>query len=155
MPHIGTLLCTGEEEEEEEEEVCNTSNNATIDEFTTSPPTILCKDNPNDIIEKVSPNISTANVNIIDDESYTEQSNKYYDNIDNEILQTDYEGTIVFEDCEDAEEPTTKNVTTTNSNNNINMAPIKLVKVPAKPRLVCICVEACRNLDLVSKPNEL
>ena len=65
----------GEEEEEEEEEVCNTSNNATIDEFTTSPPTILCTDNPNNIIEKVSPNTSTVNVNIIDDKSYTEQSN--------------------------------------------------------------------------------
>ena len=86
------------------------------------PSIIICTDNPNNIIKKVSPKTFTVNVNIFKDESYTEQSNNCYDNIDNEIQQTEYEGTIVFEDCEDAEEPTTKNVTTTKSNNNINTA---------------------------------
>ena len=57
---------------------------------------------------------STVNLNITKDKSYTEKSNNYYEDIDNEILQTECEDTIVFEDCEDAEEPTTKNVTFTN-----------------------------------------
>eukprot|EP00751_Fragilariopsis_kerguelensis_P002952 CAMPEP_0170809312 /NCGR_PEP_ID=MMETSP0733-20121128/33953_1 /TAXON_ID=186038 /ORGANISM="Fragilariopsis kerguelensis, Strain L26-C5" /LENGTH=808 /DNA_ID=CAMNT_0011164985 /DNA_START=53 /DNA_END=2479 /DNA_ORIENTATION=+ len=65
---------------------------------------------------------STVNVNIIDDDSYIEKSNNFYDNIDNEILQTEYDGTIVFEDCVDDEEPTTENVVTANSNSNINIA---------------------------------
>ena len=83
------------------------------------PPTIIGTDNPNDIIEKGSNNTSTVNVNIIKDESYTGKSNNYYDKIDNKILQTEYEGTIMYEGVEDAEEPNTKNVTTANNTNNI------------------------------------
>ena len=40
------------------------------------PSIIICTDNPNNIIEKVSNNTSTVNVNIIEDESYTEKSTK-------------------------------------------------------------------------------
>ena len=65
----------------------------------------------------------TMNVNIIEDESYTEKSNIYYANIDNEIVQTEYRGTIVFESAEDAEESNT-NVNTTNGNN-VNLNIIK------------------------------
>ena len=43
----------------------------------------------------------------------TPTSNNYYNNIDNEILQTEYEGTIGFED--DSSAPTT--VRTDNPNN--------------------------------------
>ena len=85
------------------------------------PPTIICTDNPNDIIKKVSNNTFIVSVNIIKDKSSTGKSNNYYDNIDNKILQSEYEGTIMFEGVEDAEESNTKNVTTTNGNNNINM----------------------------------
>ena len=59
------------------------------------------------------------NVNIIEDESYIEKSNNYYDDIDNEIFRTEYESTIVFDDSVDTE-PCTKNVTTTTSNSNDN-----------------------------------
>ena len=71
------------------EEVRNTSDNATIDDkFTTSPTT----------------------------EEEDEKSNNYYDNIDHKILRIEYEGTIVFEGDEDAEEFNT-DVNTTNGNN--------------------------------------
>ena len=50
----------------------------------------------------------------IDDEFTTsttteedEKRNNYYDNIDNEILQNEYEGTIVFEDCDVTRQPKT------------------------------------------------
>ena len=85
-----------------------------------SAPTTICTDNPNNIIKEVSNNNST--VNIIEDKLYTEKSNNYYDNIDNKILRTAYEGIIVFEDFEDAEEPNIENVTINNSNNNITVA---------------------------------
>ena len=83
-PHvINNTITTGGEEEE----VRKTSDDATIDnKFTTSTTT-----------EE-------------EEEEEDEKSNNYYDNIDNEILQTEYEGTIVFEDCEDDE---TRPLTTT------------------------------------------
>ena len=56
-----------------------------------------------------------VNVNIIKDDSYTEKCNNYYDNIDDEILQTEYEGTLVFE--EDSLALTS--VRTTNANDTI------------------------------------
>ena len=55
--------------------------NICIDNF--SAPTAICIDTSNNIIEKESNNIPI--VNIIDDESYNETSNNYYDNIDNKI----------------------------------------------------------------------
>ena len=61
----------------------------------------------------------TVNVNIIEDDSYNEKSNMYYDNIDNETVRTEYECTIVFEGAEDTEESNT-DVNTTNGNN-VNM----------------------------------
>ena len=69
---------------EEEEKVRNTSDNATIDEFTTGSTT----------------------------EEEDDKSNKNYDNIDHEILRTEYECTIMFE--EDPLALTTVPVTTAN-----------------------------------------
>ena len=83
----------------------------------TSPPTKM-KSRPATTTNN-SNTISTMNVNIIEDESYIEKSNNYYDDIDNEIFRTEYESTIVFDDSVDTE-PCTKNVTTTTSNSNDN-----------------------------------
>ena len=70
-PIIDNTTTTGESEEKE---VRNTSDDATIDdEFTTRTTT---------------------------EEEEDEKSNNYYDNIDNKILQTEYEVTIVFKNCE-------------------------------------------------------
>ena len=66
---------------EEEEEVRNTSDKATINNDSTT---------------------STAT-----DDKEDEKSNNYYDNIDNEILQTECKGTIVFEDCDETRPPKT------------------------------------------------
>ena len=68
-------------------------------------PILICTDNPNNIIKNVSHTTSTVNMNVIADKSYTEKSNNYYVNIDYDILRTEYEGTIVFEDNTSA--PTT------------------------------------------------
>jgi len=120
MTHIPAII---EEEEEEEEEVPIPPSMCDItDEFTTR--TIHDSTTTIDLATTTNnSNItSTVNVNIIDDDPYPEKSNNLYDNIDNEILQTEYDGTIVFEDCVDDKEPTTENVVTANSNNNINIA---------------------------------
>ena len=64
-------MCTTTTKEEEEEEVRKTNDNATIDdEFTTSTTT----------------------------QDEDKKSNNYYNNIDNETLRTEFEGTIVFEE---------------------------------------------------------
>ena len=107
-------ICTTSEDElcitttigEGEEEVRNMSDNATIDDkFTTSTTT-----GDNTAIKKAE-----------DLERTVPTSNNYYDNVDHEILQTEYEGTIVFEGAEDAEESNT-DVNTTNGNNvNVNI----------------------------------
>ena len=51
-------------------------------------------------------------MNVIADKSYTEKSNTYDDNIDNEILCTEYEDIIVFED--NSLTPTTVHIDTPN-----------------------------------------
>ena len=160
----GTTTSTGAEEDE----VCHTIDDATIDnatiddKFTTStnpteedPPTTITPlktKTTGDEFPILSHMFDIDNEfttsNTTDEEDEDEKSNNYYDNINNEIFRTEYEGTTVFDDYADTE-PCAKNVTSTTSNNNINT--VQQLAEDARQEAKWAAARAQREADRVER----